>query len=311
MPAKITVVGSANLDFIMRVPRLPAVGETIMGGEFSQAFGGKGANQAVAAARAGGEVALIASLGSDATAETYLAQLQADGINTTHVNRETDVAGGAALIMFDHHGENYLTVAPGANLRVTPERVLAAQDMIQTSDWVVLQQEIPVATNRAVLEIASKHDTPVMLNYAPANDLSLRPDAAVHALIVNETEAGLLGGVNIDPADREACQQLAARLRQDGGHRLVVMTLGKAGVVFADADGFDAVPAFAAEAIDTTAAGDTFCGALAVALGEGQSLADAVRFASAAAAVSVTRIGAQPSIPTREEIETRLKTASR
>jgi len=307
MPAKITVIGSANLDFIMRVPRLPAVGETIMGGEFSQAFGGKGANQAVAAARAGGEVSFVAALGSDATAQSYLAQLEHEGIDTTHITLEPDAAGGAALIMFDHRGENYLTVAPGANQRVTPPRIDEASDAMRASDWIVLQQEIPVAANQAALELAAAHGIPVMLNYAPANDLTLRPHAAVHALIVNETEAGLLAEVPVKVADHDACQQLAARLREDGGHRFVVITLGKAGAVFADDSGVHQTPSLTAEAVDTTAAGDTFCGCLAVALGEGQALGDAVRFASAAAAVTVTRVGAQPSIPTRAEIEARLK----
>lgn len=307
MSARITVIGSANLDLIMQVPRLPGVGETITGGVFSQAYGGKGANQAVAAARAGGAVTFVATLGSDATGHQYLTQLQQDGLDTTHVTLEPDQPGGAALIMFDQHGENYLTVAPGANERVTPERVHAAEAVIQSSDWIVLQQEIPAAANQAAIDLAGKHGRPVMLNYAPANDLTLRPGPAVHALVVNETEAALLAGVELEADDMKACRDLAATLRDVGSHRFVVITLGKAGAVFADADGVHQATPFNAEAVDTTAAGDTFCGGLAVALGEGQPLADAVRFASAAAAVSVTRVGAQPSIPTRAEIEARLK----
>jgi len=303
MKPTITVIGSANVDYIMQVDHLPAVGETVTGGTFFQTFGGKGANQAVAAARAGGAVTFVAALGRDATAETYFAALKADGMDTSHVTLEPDMAGGAALVMFDGEGDNYITVAPGSNYRVTPERVAAVEDVIAASAWIVLQQEIPAASNRAVLELAARHERPVVFNYAPAHDLTLKPDAAVHTLVVNELEAASLAGEVLDAENGAAAMRMAAQLRDSGGHRLVVITLGKSGAVCADECGTQAVPAFRVTPADTTAAGDTFCGALTVALGEGKQVADAVRFASAAAALSVTKVGAQSSIPLRAEID--------
>jgi ribokinase len=303
MKPRITVIGSANVDFIMQVMRLPAVGETVADGRFFQAFGGKGANQAVAAARAGGAVAFVAALGSDPLAQSYLAQLKEDGIDTEHVSLESDIPGGSALIMFDEQGDNYLTVAPGANGRLTPQRVHAAEDVIAASDWIILQQEIPVESNRAVLEVALRHERPVLLNYAPAQDLSLRPDAAVHGLVVNEVEAAALAGKPLDAEDRQSARELARELRRSGGHRFVVITLGRAGAVLDGTAGAADVDAFAVDAVDTTAAGDTFCGTLAVSLGEGRSLQEAVRFASAASALSVTKVGAQSSIPARADID--------
>ena len=311
MKPKVTVVGSANVDHVMQVGHLPARGETVIDGRYSQAFGGKGANQAVAAARAGGAVTFVAALGSDPVADTYLAALKHEGIDTTHVTREANVPSGAALIMVDAQGENYITVASGANSRITPDRVRAAENAIADADWIVLQQEVPVEANRTVLEIAARHARPVMLNYAPAHDLSIEPDASIHALIVNEVEAAALSGGSLNAEDRGAAMQMAAGLRKRGGHRFVVITLGKAGAVCADENGSQEIDAFSVTPTDTTAAGDTFCGALAVSLGEGRALAEAIRFASAASALSVTQVGAQPSLPTRPEIDAFLKQEGR
>lgn len=303
MKPRITIVGSANIDYIMQVTRLPAVGETVTDGRFFQTFGGKGANQAVAAARAGGQVAFVGALGADLLASAYLENLKTDGIDTSHLRLEPDLPGGSALVMFDDRGDNYLTVAPGANCRVTPDRVRSVEALLAGSDWIVLQQEIPVESNRAVLEIAARFQRPVLLNYAPANDLALRPDAAVWGLIVNELEAAALAGCSRPPEDPESAGVMACQLRDTGGHRFVIITLGKQGAILADGSGTDTIPPFPVRAVDTTAAGDTFCGALAVALGEGKSLPDAARFASAASALSVTKVGAQSSIPLRAEIE--------
>lgn len=303
MPPQITVIGSANVDYIMQVPALPKVGQTVTEGIFTQTFGGKGANQAVAAVRAGGSVTFVAALGHDETAKQYHAQLTRDGIDTSHVTLEPDAIGGSALVMFDKQGDNYLTVAPGSNRCVTPQRVEAVQALIARSDWIVLQQEIPIESNRAVISLAERHGRPVMLNYAPADDLELKPGPAIHALIVNESEAAALVGAPVDPTDSAACRQVASDLREAGGHRFVVVTLGKSGVVYADETGTHDIAGFVVQAKDTTAAGDTFCGSLAVALGEGMSLPQAIRFASAAAAISVTTVGAQDSIPDRAAID--------
>jgi ribokinase len=307
MKSKIVMIGSANVDYIMQVPKLPALGETVTGGTFFQTFGGKGANQAVAAARAGGDVTMVAALGGDATARTYFESLKHNGIHMEHVTMETDVPGGSALVMFDERGENYLTVAPGANLCVTPERVRAAEALIASSDWIILQQEIPLESNQLALELAAKHGTPVLLNYAPATDLRLKLDGAVHGLVVNEIEAAAVAGLPTASVDQKTAHEVAKDLRHKGGHRFVIVTLGKDGSVFAEKTETHHIPSFGLPAVDTTAAGDTFCGTLTVALGEGQNLRDAVRFASAAASLAVTKIGAQSSIPIRSEMEALLR----
>jgi len=304
MKPVITIIGSANIDYIMQVPHLPAKGETVTNATFSQAFGGKGANQAVAAARAGAQVTFVGALGCDASAQVYVQALEEDGLDTTHLTLEKDTPGGSALILFDAQGDNYISVAPGANYCVTPERVDAVEDLIASSDWLVLQLEIPLESNQRILELAKKHQTPVLLNYAPANDLRLKPDAAVHGLVVNEIEAAALAGMDVDRVDIDSAGELASSLLSSGGHRFVVITLGKAGAVFVDSDGVQSNKAFEMTAVDTTAAGDTFCGALALSLGEGHDLSTAVRFATGASALSVTKVGAQSSIPSRTEIDT-------
>jgi ribokinase len=303
MTARITVIGSANVDYIMQVPELPAVGETVLEGSFLQTFGGKGANQAVAAARAGGATTLVAALGDDAVAQTYRQHLADEGIDLQHVSMEPDVPGGSALVMFDRNGDNYLTVAPGANARVTPQRVREAEAAVASCDWLLLQREVPTPSNREALRLAADHGQPAMLNYAPAHRLDLVPDAAIHALVVNEHEAAALLDQPVNPSDPARCEKQAVALRERGRHRVVVITLGGAGAVYADANDRGHAAAFEIHPVDATAAGDTFCGVLAVALAEGQGLAPAVRFASAAAALTVTRAGAQPSIPNRREIE--------
>jgi ribokinase len=303
MKPKITVIGSANIDYTMQVPQLPSVGATVGGGQFSLVFGGKGANQAVAAARAGAEVSFIAALGDDLTAQSYRQSLEGHGIDCSRVALEPDVASGSALIMFDRQGDNYISIAPGANACVTPERVETAESLIQASDWIILQQEIPFAANQKVLELAVKYQRPVLLNYAPANELGLQLDAAVHGLVVNEIEAAELFGKSFDPSDVAAAAAVADALLQRGKHRFVAVTLGANGVTLADVRGCHHLPVFEVAAVDATAAGDTFCGALALALGEGLALLEAARFASAASALAVTRAGAQTSIPARVEID--------
>jgi ribokinase len=299
MQPVITVVGSANVDYIMKVDHLPGVGESVLGGEYLQTFGGKGANQAVAAARAGGAVGFVACLGSDGCAEQMRTNFERDGIDTTSIRLLDGVASGSALVMIDARGDNYLTVASGANYRLTPDRVLAEEARIAASAMVVLQMEIPPESNAEALRLARRHGVPVLCNYAPASAPVLPLDAAIAGLVVNEVEAAQLLGRSVDAANAEAAaSELRAR-----GPRWVVLTLGAAGAVVAEAGGATVVPAFPVRPLDATAAGDTFCGALAVALVEGRPLQDAARFASAAAALAVMRLGAQPSIPQRREID--------
>ncbi|MFP4114346.1 MAG: ribokinase [Spirochaetales bacterium] len=295
----ITVVGSSNVDLVMKLERLPARGESVTDGTFRRLFGGKGANQAVAAARAGAAVHFVSCVGDDAYAAEMIAEFQADGIDASHVRREPGESSGTALIMVGESGDNYIAIAPGANRRLDPRRLDSAHALIAESDLLLLQHEIPTETVLRAIEIAAEEHTPVVFNFAPARDFPVDDLAHVDTLVVNETEAASLTGTNVC-GEREA-RRAAGALRKMGVS-VAIVTLGAAGSVVSSDDGVELVPAFQAEAVDTTAAGDTYCGCLAAALAEGRPLRDAVRFASAGAALSVRRIGAQASIPRREEI---------
>lgn len=299
----ITIIGSANVDMIMQVEKLPAPGETVTGGVFTQVFGGKGANQAVAAARAARATpcVFLACVGRDLFAKPMLENFRKDGLDISHVLFDDTAPTGTALISIDAKAENCIAVAPGANFRLLGEHIGREHELIASSAMIVLQMEIPLETTQRVLEIAGEYGTPVMLNYAPMVSRELKLDRRVHVLVVNETEAGQLTGKEV--GSLASAKAVAMELLRSG-HRIVVITLGGQGAVVADAAGARHIPSFPAKAVDTTAAGDTFCGALAVALVEGKPLEEAARFASAAAAIAVSRLGAQPSIPTRAEIDT-------
>jgi len=303
---RITVVGSSNVDMIMRLPRLPGAGETVTEGEFSRVFGGKGANQAVAAARAGGRVSFVTAVGAEDPGPALLAAYAADGIDTeASLVAPAGVPTGTALILVDSvAGENSIAVAPGANFQLSPEHIDAHCDaLLRDSTLLVLQMEIPAPTVAHVLRRAGEFDTPVLLNYAPARALGEVPlDGRVTLLVVNEHEAAALAGV---PVGGVGEARAAAEVLLRDGPANVIVTLGPDGSLLVGRDGLrEHVPSFPITPVDTTAAGDTFCGALAVALVEGATLPDAARFASAAGALSVTRPGAQPSIPRRAEIDT-------
>lgn len=296
----VLVVGSSNTDMIIRVAHIPRPGETVLGGEFSMAPGGKGANQAVAAARAGGRVRFIARAGDDVFGERAVRNFEADGIDTRFVLRDGRAASGVALINVAADGQNSISVASGANALLAPEDVLKAEPAFEGADIVLMQLETPVETVRAAVELASIRGVPVMLNPAPARPLEDDLLASVGVLTPNETETEILTGIRIQTGEdaRKAAAALRAR-----GPRLVVVTLGDKGC-YAAGEGFEgAVPAFKVRVVDTTAAGDVFCAALAVALAEKQPTDDALRFASAAAALSVTKLGAQPSAPRRGDID--------
>lgn len=297
----ILVIGSSNVDFIMGVRRLPGVGETVPDGTFLQTYGGKGANQAVASARAGGKVVFIAGLGDDVYAPTTLSNYRRDGIDTSRIRVETGVATGCALIMFDREGNNYITVAPGANYAITPEYLDGCEDVIREAAILVMQMELDVPTTLHALEIAERHQIHTMLNYAPVRNCEVPVTSRIRTLIVNEHEGSALTGLPIHT--REEAERAANRLLERGP-ALVVVTLGAAGAVLVSAGETIYQPAFPVAPVDTTAAGDVFCGALAVAMVEGLPLPEAAKFATAASAISVTKEGAQPSIPFREAIET-------
>lgn len=300
MASNIVVVGSSNTDMILQMAHIPRPGETILGGEFSMAAGGKGANQAVGAARAGGNVTFVARVGEDMFGEQAVTGFVEDGIDVEHIVRDGQAASGVALIFVADDGENSIGVASGANGRLSPADVEAAKDAIAAADVLVMQLETPLETVQAAAEIASAAGVRVILNPAPAQPLGDDLLRHVSILTPNESEAELLTGVKVED---EAGAAKAAKTLLAKGIETVLVTLGPQGAFVASADGSELVRGFQVKAVDTTAAGDVFNGALAVALAQGGSLPDSVRFANAAAALSVTKLGAQPSAPKREEIE--------
>lgn len=298
---RVLVVGSSNTDMIVRVPHIPRPGETILGSAFAMAAGGKGANQAVAAARAGGRVTFVARVGDDLFGRQAREGFGRDGIEARFVLTTPGASSGIALITVDERGENSISVASGANAWLSVVDIDAAGDAFGAADIVLLQLESPPETIEAAARAAKGRGVPVILNPAPARDLGDPLLRLVSVLTPNESEAEILAGIPV--RDTGGAREAARRLR-DRGPATVVVTLGERGV-YALSEGFEEhVPAFEVEPVDTTAAGDVFNGALAVALAGKRPLAEALRFAQAAAAISVTRPGAQPSAPTRAEIET-------
>ncbi|WP_338846539.1 ribokinase [Massilia sp. W12] len=300
MKPGISVVGSVNMDLVFRTPRMPAPGETLSGHEFHEIPGGKGANQAVAAARMGGAVSLIACVGADGFGRRSQQTLQQDGIDITHVRVADDCASGVAGILVCDDGENSIVLAAGANARLSPADVTAAQDVIGAGKLLLCQLEVPMETVQAALACAKRQGVRVVLNPAPVQALPEGMLAQVDYLVVNETEAGQLSGVAVQDVDSaaQAAQALLGR-----GVGAVLLTLGEHGVLAADAAGQQHFPGLKVQVVDTTAAGDTFVGALAVGLGQGLDLRAAAAAAQYAAALTVTRLGAQSSIPQLAEVE--------
>ena len=302
--ARIVVVGSFNMDLVVRMPAIPKPGETLLGGVFATYPGGKGANQAVAAARLGGEVTMIGRVGADAFGDQLLTMARSEGIDTRFVSIDPHAATGVALIEVDAQGQNSIAVASGANFTLTAADVAAAFAQIERVDLVVMPLETPMDTILTAAELARKAGARVVLNPAPAQHLAPELLKNIDVLIPNEHEAAFMAGAAIQSA--QDAQRVAAHLLRSGPGSVIV-TLGSQGALIAEATApeptYTWAVAFSVKAVDTTAAGDGFVGGLAVALGEGYSLPAAARFASAAAAISVTRIGAQPSLPTRAEVE--------
>jgi ribokinase len=284
----------------MKMDHLPEKGETVTDAVFMQVYGGKGANQAVAAARAGGNVAFINCVGEDAYTPQMVQNYKNDGIDTKYVFHEKGLASGHALIMIGDQGNNYLSVAPEANYQLTPEKIDEAMPIIDEAGIIVMQYEIPAETIKYVIELANKKSIPVLWNFAPAREFDLSYIPKVNILVLNEVEAGFLAQM---PVENEADAEKAAGKLIESGVEKVIITLGSQGAFVVTKEEKVSVPAFEVDAVDTTAAGDTFCGAYAVASVEGKSPKEALQFASAAAAISVTRMGAQPSAPTRNEID--------
>ncbi|MCY1148858.1 ribokinase [Enterobacter asburiae] len=296
----LVVLGSINADHILNLESFPAPGETVTGNQYQVAFGGKGANQAVAAGRSGANIAFIACTGDDDTGERVRKQLASDNIDIATVSVVAGESTGVALIFVNAEGENVIGIHAGANAALTTERVEAQRAIIAGAEALLMQLESPVESVLAAAKIAHENHTTVVLNPAPARVLSDELLALVDIITPNETEAEKLTGILVENDDDAA---RAARALHDKGIGTVIITLGSRGV-WASVNGEGRrVPGFKVKAIDTIAAGDTFNGALVTALLEGKRMDDAIRFAHAAAAIAVTRKGAQPSVPWRKEID--------
>ncbi|CCO07914.1 ribokinase [Desulforamulus hydrothermalis] len=289
---RVLVVGSINMDLVGYTRRIPGVGETVLGQRFVTVPGGKGANQAVAAARLGGQVQFIGAVGSDSYGDLLLQHFKENGVDVSAVKRVNN-STGVALITVDANGNNNIVVVPGANFAITPRDLEQQREAFAQADVVVLQLEIPMETVGKAIELANSCHKPVILNPAPAQPVPEAWLGQIDFLVPNEHEVNLLGG---------SPDNFYANLRAKLKHALVV-TQGEKGVTYAVGDTVERVAAFKVQPVDTTAAGDAFIGGLSIALAEDLGMQEAVVFASAVAALSVTREGAQTSLPYRHEVE--------
>ena len=298
--AKILVVGSSNTDMVVKSAHLPLPGETVLGGQFFTFAGGKGANQAVAAAKLGGDVTFLAKVGNDALGKTAVEGFKKEGIDVTHIITDPESHSGVALIMVEESGENCISVASGANGKFTNSDIEDASELVEKASFVLVQLEIPLEAVTALVDKAFSHGVPVILNPAPARPLSDELISKLFIVTPNETEAELLTGVKVTD---EVSAAKAAKILREKGAKLVIITLGAKGAFLLSDQEEILIPSIQVNAVDTTAAGDTFNGALTVALSEGMEIKAAIRFANQAAAISVTRMGAQSSQPVRSELK--------
>lgn len=299
MAQPIIVVGSSNTDMVIKAEKFPQPGQTILGGEFFLFPGGKGANQAVAAARLGGKVIFIAKVGNDMFGEQALQQFKTEGIVTDYIAKDPDHPSGVALITVDSKGENTIVVAQGSNGTLSPGDVKTAEREFAKADIVLTQLETPLPTILHVAKLVGKLQKKMILNPAPAMSLPDELFPYLYLITPNETETEILTGVKVK--DNQSLKQAAYILKQKGVAN-VIITLGSEGAYLSDEAGEKRIPTQKVKAIDTTAAGDVFNGAIAVALSENNTLKQAVEFANHAAAISVTKMGAQASAPYRKEI---------
>jgi ribokinase len=298
MPPSIVIIGSSNTDMVIRTDHIPSPGETVLGGIFFMNPGGKGANQAVAAARLGGNVIFICKIGDDLFGQKALESFGKEGIHTGYIVREKNHPSGVALITLDKHGENSIVVAPGSNGMLDSLDLEPAEQVIEEAGIILMQLEIPLATVEYVASRA-RHKARFILNPAPACDLSATLLSNIDIITPNEIEAERLTGIKIeDIPDAER----AARALQDRGINSIIITLGHQGALVLHENKLTHIRASTVKALDSTAAGDIFNGALAVSLSEGEEMEDAVAFACRAATISVTRLGAQASAPFKNEI---------
>ena len=303
LQSRLTVVGSFNTDLSVRTPRMPVGGETILGGPFKSGPGGKGANQAVAAARLGADVMMVVKLGKDVFGDQAAQNLALEGIRCDFVLRTETSHTGVAFIIVDDTGENMIIVAAGANDQLTPADVDLARASIETANIMLLQLEVPVETVEYATRVAHMAGVKVLLNPAPGQPLSEDLLRRVDVLTPNENEASLITGL---PVTNLSEVEVAARHLIAKGVGSVVVTLGANGALVVTPAGAQHVPGRSVDVVDTTGAGDAFSGALAVALGEGKELVEAARFANIAAALQVTKFGTAPAMPYRNEVDTLL-----
>ena len=299
MHNKIIVVGSANMDMVVKATHIPQPGETVLGGSFLMNPGGKGANQAVAVARLGGDVTFIGKIGDDIFGQQSRQLFQKEGIDTRGLLVDGNTPSGIALITVDERGENSIVVAPGANAFLKPKDVEEVLDHYPDSKILLVQLEIPMQTVEHAVRLARDRGMQVILNPAPADRSVSGMFHGIDVITPNASEAEMLSGITI--VDVNSARQAAESIYQQGVKH-VIITLGKDGAVLLEDGVFHHIPAMGVEVVDTTAAGDVFNGALAVAVCEGKAWKDAVVFACQAASIAVTRMGAQSSIPFRNEV---------
>ena len=300
---RITVVGSLIFDFVAFADHLPRRGETVMGKSFGMYAGGKGANQAVQASRLGAEVYIVGRVGDDFLGERLLSNLQNSGVNTTYVKRDKSASTASCCIHVDANGNNAIIIAPEANMNVSPGDIDDAKEMLLSADIILCQFEIPMPSIEHTVNLASANSIPIILNPAPARDIPDGLFSRVDIITPNETEAEFFSGVAINEEDLETSIGMNADKLLERGARLVIMTLGKEGAFVAESRQRKHIRGFTVSAIDTTAAGDAFNGALAVALAEGKSVEEAVIFANGAGALATCKAGAQSSLCCRRELE--------
>jgi len=300
---KICVTGSLNMDLVIHTPKLPVMGETVIGSGFMTIPGGKGANQAIAAARLGGDVTMIGHVGDDAFGNSLKQNLQVNGVDVRHVKIMRNIPTGIAVIVIKD-GDNFIILDPGANFTITAKDIIEAENVIRESDILLLQMEIPQEAIEQAVDIAKQYGVKVLLNPAPARNMPDNFLAKVDVFIPNESECELITGMALKSINDagEAVKYLRGK-----GIDQVIVTLGSRGVVYNNGNQILHKPAHKVTVVDTTAAGDSFTGALAVALTDGKSIDEAVDFANAAGALTVMKMGAQTSLPYKQEVEEFLK----
>lgn len=296
---KIVVIGSSNTDMVVQSHHLPLPGETVLGGKFMINPGGKGANQAVAAAKLGGEITFISKVGNDLLGKELIRGFKKAGIDTEYVFHDKKAPSGVALIMVDRKGENSISVASGSNANLGKQEINQAKSAIKQASLVLVQLEIPVDTVEYIAKICKDLGLRLVLNPAPAQLLSKKLLSSIYIMTPNVSEAELLSGVKVKD---EASARKAAKALKKKGVQIVIITMGAKGAFVLSNEEDLLVPSIQVDAVDTTAAGDTFNGALAVGIAEGMPLIEAIQFANKAAAISVTRVGAQASVPRRKDI---------